>query len=101
LQAGNAVNAPVECTAPVKISDFSPADYVYISVSDTGCGISQEVLDKIFEPFYTTKPVGKGTGMGLAMVYGTVTHHQGWIQVASTIGKGSTFCCFFPLEKTM
>ena len=47
----------------------------------------------------TTKPVGKGTGMGLAMVYGTVTHHQGWIQVASSIGNGSTFCCFFPMEK--
>ena len=99
LMAGNAKDAPVECVAPVKISDFSPEDYVYISVSDTGCGIAQEVLDKIFEPFYTTKPVGKGTGMGLAMVYGTVTHHQGWIQVASSIGNGSTFCCFFPMEK--
>ena len=101
LETGNAASAPVECIAPVKISDFLPADYVYISVSDTGCGISQEVIDKIFEPFYTTKPIGKGTGMGLAMVYGTVTHHQGWIQVASSAGSGSTFCCFFPMEKTV
>ncbi|MBQ7395473.1 MAG: PAS domain S-box protein [Lentisphaeria bacterium] len=101
VKAGNAVNAPIECTAPVKISDFDPSGYVYISVSDTGCGMSQELLSKIFEPFYTTKPVGKGTGMGLAMVYGTITHHQGWVQVESSIGGGSTFCCFLPLEKLL
>ena len=100
VSAGNAANAPVECTAPVKISDFSASDYIYIAVSDTGCGISQDVLNKIFEPFYTTKPIGKGTGMGLAMVYGTVTHHQGWVQVASETGSGSTFCCFFPKENS-
>lgn len=61
--------------------------------------MSEETINKIFEPFYTTKPVGKGTGMGLAMVYGTVTHHQGWVQVKSTLGTGSTFCCFLPREK--
>ena len=99
VRAGNGANAPVECTAPVKLSDFSASDYVYIAVTDTGCGIDQDVINKIFEPFYTTKPVGKGTGMGLAMVYGTVTHHQGWVQVASSMGEGSTFCCFFPREK--
>ncbi len=99
ISAGNAANAPVLCTAPVKISDFDPEDYVYIAVSDTGCGIPQEAMNKLFEPFYTTKPVGKGTGMGLAMVYGTVTHHQGWIQIDSKPGAGTVFCCFFPLEK--
>ena len=99
ISAGNAANAPVLCTAPVKISDFDPSDYVYIAVSDTGCGIQQEAMSKVFEPFYTTKPVGKGTGMGLAMVYGTVTHHQGWIQIDSEPGAGTVFCCFFPLEK--
>ena len=70
---------------------------IHISVIDNGIGIDD--VEKAIEPFYTTKPVGKGTGMGLAMVYGTVTHHQGWIQVASSIGNGSTFCCFFPMEK--
>lgn len=51
---------------------------------------------KLFEPFFTTKPVGKGTGMGLAMVYGTVTNHQGWIQLESAPGVGTTFYLFLP-----
>lgn len=99
VQAGDGANAPIECVSPVKLSDFSASDYVYVAVTDTGCGMSEETINKIFEPFYTTKPVGKGTGMGLAMVYGTVTHHQGWVQVKSTLGTGSTFCCFLPREK--
>ena len=98
VSAGNALDAPVVCTAPVKISDFDPSRYVYIAVADTGCGIPQEAMGKLFEPFYTTKPVGKGTGMGLAMVYGTVTHHQGWVQIESEPGAGTVFCCFLPLE---
>ena len=53
-------------------------------------------MNRLFEPFFTTKPVGQGTGMGLAMVYGTVTSHRGWIQVASTPGKGTVFCVFLP-----
>ena len=56
-----------------------------------------EVTNRIFEPFFTTKPVGKGTGMGLAMVYGTITNHQGWIQVRSEVGKGTSFHVFLPL----
>jgi PAS domain S-box-containing protein len=71
-------------------------EYVCISVSDTGCGMSPEVLHRIFEPFYTTKPIGKGTGLGLATVYGIAKQHEGWIEVQSKVGEGSTFKVFIP-----
>jgi PAS domain S-box-containing protein len=70
--------------------------FVCVSKSDTGCGIAPENLPRIFEPFFTTKEVGKGTGLGLATVYGIVKQHQGWIEVDSAVGKGSTFRFYIP-----
>lgn len=72
------------------------ADYVVVEVSDSGSGIAEEDLGKIFDPFYTTKEKGKGTGLGLATVYGIVQQHQGAIEVDSTPGEGTTFSIFFP-----
>lgn len=70
--------------------------YLCLSVADNGCGMSEETIAKVFEPFFTTKPVGLGTGMGLAMVYGTINNHKGWIRVESTVGVGTTFKLFLP-----
>ncbi|MCW7753269.1 PAS domain S-box protein [Desulfobotulus sp. H1] len=80
-------------------ADFLPGDYVMLAVSDDGCGIEKEIIPHLFEPFFTTKPQNEGTGLGLAMVYGIIRQNQGFINVYSEPGQGSTFRIYIPGEK--
>jgi signal transduction histidine kinase/CheY-like chemotaxis protein len=77
--------------------NIEPGPYALLSVADTGKGISPEEKERIFDPFYTTKKVGEGTGMGLSVVHGIVQNHGGMISVKSSPGKGSTFNVYFPI----
>ena len=79
-----------------RITDPSE-DWLCLSVTDTGEGISDDIMNRIFEPFFTTKAVGKGSGMGLAMVYSIIRNHNGLIDVESDVTRGSTFRVFLPL----
>jgi len=81
-------------------TDLTPGNYIKVTVSDTGQGIAPEAIDRIFDPYFTTKEVDKGSGIGLSVVHGIVKSHGGAIRVKSELGKGTTFIVLFPAVET-
>jgi PAS domain S-box-containing protein len=79
-----------------KARDLPPGQYLSICVTDTGTGMTPEVIDRAFEPFYTTKPLGQGTGLGLSMIYGFARQSGGQVRIYSEVGQGTTMCIYLP-----
>jgi two-component system, cell cycle sensor histidine kinase and response regulator CckA len=90
----------LEPVSSVLNPEARPGHFVCLTVADTGCGMDVNTLSHMFEPFFTTKEPGKGTGLGLATIYGIVKQHQGWVVVESQLDRGSTFTIFLPSGDT-
>jgi PAS domain S-box-containing protein len=89
-------NMRLDKRGATQAEDIEPGDYVVVSVSDTGIGMSPEIAAKAMDPFFTTKPVGEGTGLGLSMIYGFVRQSRGHLRIYSEVGQGTTVKLFLP-----
>jgi PAS domain S-box-containing protein len=92
-------NADIDDLYQRKVPDVKPGQYVVVSMTDTGMGMTKDVLDHAFEPFFTTKPLGEGTGLGLSQVYGFVKQSNGVVRLYSEIDRGTTVKLYFPRAK--
>ena len=96
IETGNVIFDEACCSSHVGIT---PGEYVLLTLSDNGCGMDHETISHLFEPFFTTKEMGKGTGLGLATVYGIVKQNDGFVNVYSELGLGTTFKVYLPRHK--
>lgn len=93
----NAVQA-IQDHGEIAVRTWEDGSRIHVAISDTGCGIPEDQMSRLFEPFYTTKEIGQGTGLGLSIAYDIVKKHHGEIEARSTVGQGTTFTVTFPLE---
>jgi PAS domain S-box-containing protein len=98
ISTGTATLGSAQCKA---IGNLEPGDYSTVTVADSGCGMSPEVLSQVFEPFFTTKDVGKGSGLGLSMVYGFVEQSGGGVKIESQLGQGTVVTLYLPRAHEM
>ncbi|MFZ4441160.1 MAG: sensor histidine kinase, partial [Syntrophales bacterium] len=96
INAGQAM----ENHGAITVTSRQEGEEVILSISDTGCGMTEEVRKRIFEPFFTTKDIGKGTGLGLSIAYGIIRKHGGEITLESELGRGTTFTIRLPIKRT-
>ncbi len=92
-------NARVDAIQGPDAADFEPGDFVLLTVRDDGCGMAASTLERLFEPFFSTKPFGQGTGLGLATVYGIIKQNNGFIEVESQPGQGAVFRIYLPRQE--
>jgi CheY-like chemotaxis protein len=89
-------NAHLENAHEARMRDVEPGDYIAICVTDTGCGMTPEVVSRAFDPFFTTKPIGQGTGLGLSMIYGFTRQSGGYARIQSEVDRGTTVKLYLP-----
>jgi CheY-like chemotaxis protein len=99
IETGNAVLD--EAYARARGGEVKAGQYVVVSVTDTGSGMTPEVIERAFEPFFTTKPLGQGTGLGLSMLYGFIKQSHGHVRIQSELGRGTTFHIYLPRSLDM
>jgi CheY-like chemotaxis protein len=95
IQTSNTSLSPKESTD----DDLEPGDYVLVSVTDSGVGMSPETMARAFDPFFTTKPIGQGTGLGLSMIYGFAKQSRGQVRIKSALGEGTSISLYLPRHR--